>query len=103
MKRPAARSGPSGPRLPEAASSFQKLTERFEEIKTETKKEQRKKKVLEKALEQAKKEKEQEKKKRVLLEGFLRAEREQRQDLVNAAIRASWGGIYSAGIELVDD
>ena len=60
-------------------------------------------KLLEKALEQETKEKEEEKKKRVETEGTLRAEREQRQDLVNAAIRASWGGIYSAGIELVDD
>ncbi len=68
-----------------------------------TKKEKRKNKLLEKALEQETKEKEEEKKERVVMEAALWAEREQRQELVNVAIRASWGGIYEAGIELVDD
>ena len=85
MKSPAAR-----PRAPRAASSFQTLKGKLEEEKRERKKEDRKRLELEKALEQAKNEKDKEKKKRVELEGALRTEREQRQSLVNAAVRASW-------------
>ena len=91
MPRPAAMKSSklrSGERRHGAPSSFQSLKKDKENAERRGKREKKKREELEKEIKKVKEEKEELRKEKEKLEGELWVERERRQDLVNAAVRA---------------